>query len=136
MKIIPMVLRVLWASPWTALGLLLGSVGSLSGGGVARLDRGVGFWGKGVTWLLRHLPIVSGAAAVTFGHVVLAGTRQDLRACWGHECVHVRQYERWGPFMVPAYLLCYASLWLAGKDPYMENPFEKEARGARGRGKP
>ena len=39
----------------------------------------------------------------------------------------MRQYERWGPFFIPAYLA--ASLWMlvTGRDPYRENPFEREA---------
>jgi hypothetical protein len=42
--------------------------------------------------------------------------------------VHVRQYERWGPLFVPAYLVSSLVLWLRGRDPYWDNPFEVEAR--------
>ena len=44
-----------------------------------------------------------------------------------HELVHVGQYERWGPAFVPVYLFHSLRLWLAGKDAYRDNPFEKEA---------
>ena len=43
--------------------------------------------------------------------------------------VHVRQFERWGPLMGPAYLLSSLVLWLAGRRPYLDNPFEREAYG-------
>ena len=44
-----------------------------------------------------------------------------------HEMVHVRQYERWGPLFGPAYLLSSFALWITGRRPYLDNPFEKEA---------
>ena len=44
-----------------------------------------------------------------------------------HETVHVRQFERWGLLMGPAYLLASFVLWIAGRQPYRDNPFEREA---------
>ena len=44
-----------------------------------------------------------------------------------HEMVHVRQFERWGPFMGPAYLTSSLVLWIVGRRPYRDNPFEREA---------
>ena len=70
---------------------------------------------------------------MTLGHCVLGRTRADLVRSRRHELVHVAQYERWGPLFVPAYLLCSAWLWLRGRDPYLDNPFEVEAYAARGR---
>ena len=35
----------------------------------------------------------------------------------------------WGPFLGPAYLGCSFFLWLKGRDPYRDNPFEREAFG-------
>ncbi len=48
-----------------------------------------------------------------------------------HELVHVRQYERWGILLWPAYAV--ASLWakLRGGDAYRDNHFERQARGER-----
>ena len=45
-----------------------------------------------------------------------------------HERVHVAQYERWGPFFLPAYVA--ASLWAfaRGGDFYLDNVFERAAR--------
>jgi len=44
-----------------------------------------------------------------------------------HEHVHVRQYERWGPFFLPAYGLSSLYLKIRGQEAYYNNPFEKEA---------
>lgn len=41
--------------------------------------------------------------------------------------VHVRQYERWGPLMGPAYLLASLYMHLTGRRAYRDNPFEREA---------
>ena len=50
--------------------------------------------------------------AHTLGHTVLGQTDAALEIAREHELVHVRQYERWGPFMGPAYLGCSLVLWL------------------------
>ena len=83
------------------------------------------FFGGAALWLLRRLP--AAPAAMTLGHTVLGRTAEALDAARQHELVHVRQYERWGPFFVPAYLFCSLIMWLAGKDAYRDNPFEREA---------
>ena len=44
-----------------------------------------------------------------------------------HELVHVRQYERWGPLFVPAYLAASAWMLVSGRDPYYDNHFERAA---------
>ena len=66
-------------------------------------------------------------AAITFGHVILGCDQQQLDAARRHEHVHVRQYERWGPFLLPAYAL--SSLWqlLNGRRIYRDNAFERAA---------
>lgn len=64
---------------------------------------------------------------MTLGHTVLGQTEAGLDLVRDHEQVHVRQYERWGPLFIPAYLLSSAWLWWTGKDPYRANPFEVEA---------
>jgi hypothetical protein len=59
---------------------------------------------------------------------VILGRDQDcLNHSRDHEHVHVRQYERWGPLMLPAYLGSSFVLYLRGFDPYFDNPFEQEA---------
>jgi hypothetical protein len=120
-------LAILWASPWTIFGLMVGLLGLLAGGRVQRMGRVIEFWGGGAAWFLAKFPLVAGANAITFGHTVLARSKQDLDGTRSHELVHVRQYERWGPLFIPAYLLCYFTLWLRGRHPYFDNPFEREA---------
>jgi hypothetical protein len=127
MRRLLVILLILWALPWTLFGLGNGLLGLATGGRVQRRGRVLEFWGGWVAVYLRVFPLVSGASAVTFGHTVLGRDESCLEASRPHERVHVRQYERWGPFFVPAYLLSWAYLWLARKNPYYDNPFEREA---------
>jgi hypothetical protein len=125
---VPRILLYVWAAPATLLGLLAVAIACLTGGS-ARIVRGVleVHGGFATAFLRRGLPFVGSGAAMTLGHVILG---QDLRCLEGsreHEHVHVRQYERWGPFFLPAYLSASVMLWLRGRDPYYDNPFEREA---------
>ena len=65
--------------------------------------------------------------AITFGHVVLCVDKIDERT-FEHELVHVRQYERWGPFFVPAYFVASAVARSRGGHAYRDNRFEAAAR--------
>ncbi len=121
------VLAILWASPWTLLGLTFGLLGLATGGHAQRVGRVIEFHGGILPRLLGCAPFVAGAAAITFGHTILGRTLYDLEFCRNHELVHVRQYERWGPFFIPAYLLCSVVLMLRRKHAYWDNPFEREA---------
>jgi hypothetical protein len=117
----------LWASPWTLFGAAIGLLGLVSGGGARRRGPILEFHGGLVAWLLSRMPI--SAAAMTLGHVVLGRTPTALDISREHELVHVRQYERWGPLFVPAYLGCSLWLWLRGGNAYFDNPIEREAYG-------
>lgn len=118
---------VVWASPNTLIGLTLGVLALLTGGRV-QIERGcVEVYGGFVQWGLQRMLGGRGAAAMTLGHSILGQTQTTLTIARDHEHVHVRQYERWGPFFLPAYLMCSAALWLRGKDAYLDNPFEIEA---------
>jgi hypothetical protein len=97
------------------------------GGRLQRTGRVIEFYGRGAALFLKTFPLISGASAVTFGHTVLARDRSALDSSRRHELVHVRQYERWGPLFVPAYVCCWLVLWIRGKSPYHDNPFEREA---------
>ena len=122
-------LLVIWASPNTLIGLVLGML-ALSTGGRVQIERGcVEVYGGLVQWGLQRALGGRGAAAMTLGHSILGQTQKTLRIARDHEHVHVRQYERWGPFFLPAYLGWSAALWMCGKDAYLDNPFEIEAYG-------
>lgn len=118
-------LAIAWASPYTAFGCFVGVVGLCSGGKARFRDGAIEFHSGGVEWLLRK--VTGFASAMTWGHVILGRSDDLLDACASHERVHVRQYERWGPFFGPAYLLGSAWAWAKGKRPYYDNPFEREA---------
>ncbi len=120
-------LRLLWASPYSLLGLTIGALGLVSGGGVQVREGILEFHGGLTRWIVRHSPLGENCAAITLGHTVIGQTKACLDLAHDHEMVHVRQFERWGPFMGPAYLGVSAVLWLTGRRAYLDNPFEKEA---------
>jgi hypothetical protein len=126
------VLMYLWALPTTCLGLCFVPVAMLSGGGWQVVAGVLEVHGGAVAWLLEHATLLpGGASAMTLGHVVLGRDRAALESSRDHERVHVRQCERWGPLFLPAYILASAYLWIRRKDPYLDNPFEREAYGSR-----
>ena len=121
------ILKYFWTSPNSLLGLTLGGIGCLFGG-KCQVRRGCIEFHRGlVAWLLRKTPTGPTTLAMTLGHTIIGQTDASLDIARDHEHVHVRQYELWGPFFIPAYLGISAILWLRGKDPYMDNPFEIEA---------
>lgn len=121
-------LRYVWAGPATMVGLALAAL-ALPRGRIALVAGVLEAEGPVLCWALRRaIPLPGGAAAITFGHVVLGRDRRALDATRAHERVHVRQYERWGPLFVPAYLLASAWALLRGRDAYGDNVFERDAR--------
>jgi hypothetical protein len=66
---------------------------------------------------------------MTLGHVILGLDEPSLDSARDHEHVHVRQFERWGPFMLPAYFMASGIALCRGGDPYRDNYFEREAYG-------
>jgi len=121
-------IRYLWASPNTLVGFLWALLARLSGGGWSVHTGVVEAHGGWVAPLLHRLPFVKGGAlAITIGHVVLSQTQAGLDVTREHERVHVRQYERWGPLFMPAYVFAGLWQWAHGNDPYRDNPFEVEA---------
>ena len=115
-------LRIIWAAPWSAIGLLLALLfdrRSITSGVI--LAEGAA-WPRKLGWRYR---------AITFGHVVLCvdDVDEDLLA---HELIHVRQYERWGLLFVPVYLIASAVARLRGGKAYADNRFEVAARSSGG----
>jgi hypothetical protein len=123
------VVRYLWASPNTLVGVLFVPAAMLRGGGLQLVSGVLELHGPLIAALLRHcVPLAGGASAITFGHIVLGQDRVTLDATRRHERVHVRQCEIWGPAFIPAYLV--AGLWafLNGTGAYRGNYFERQAR--------
>jgi len=130
--------RYIWALPNSVIGLLFWPSVFLSDGGVRVVDGVLELHGPFIAWVLRHCVLLRGGAwAITFGHVVLGRDEETLSLTRTHERAHVRQYERWGPVFIPAYLA--AALWglMTGTGAYHGNYFEREAvRGERAVGEP
>ncbi len=123
-----------WAAPYTVIGLVLGLLVILFGGH-ARVQQGaLEFGGGKLGSRLSRLRPPFAFLAATLGHVVLGLDHPTLAAVRAHEQVHVRQYERWGPLFVPAYLLSSLIELLRGRRPYLDNRFEREAYGKTGEG--
>lgn len=120
-------LRYLWAAPYTVLGLVLGAIAVLLGATMRRHRGVVEVFGGLIGHALSRLPPGLGFSAMTLGHVILAVDRSSLEALRIHEHVHVRQYERWGPLFLPAYVLSSLLQLLRGRNPYRENHFERQA---------
>jgi hypothetical protein len=118
---------MIWASPYTALGLLIGLVGLFTGGRAQIRGCVIEFYGGGVKWVVTHLPHGQFTLACTLGHTILGQSAASLDIARDHEMVHVRQFERWGPLLGPAYFGASLVLWLRGRRPYQDNPFEREA---------
>ncbi len=124
-KAISGILKMVWAAPWSVVGLCIGLGSCMTGGKAKRSGNVLEFHGGLAKWLLQLTPV--DAIAITIGHVVLGRSETALDISRDHERVHVRQYERWGIFFVPAYFFLSGLLWIRGKDAYRDNPFEVEA---------
>lgn len=121
----------LWTFPNTALGLLAVLFAKLGGGDVHIVDGVIEACGGWIPRLFAVIaffsPMPSGIAAITLGHVIVAQSQLELDRCRLHEQVHVRQYERWGVFFLPAYFVASFIAFIKGEDSYRGNAFEKEA---------
>lgn len=127
MQTVLFILKALWASPYTLVGLVIGTVGLCTGGKSQIRGRTIEFYDGGTKWFVTHLPGGQFTLAFTLGHTILGQSEASLDIARDHEMVHVRQYELWGPLMGPAYLLCSLFLWLSGGRAYRDNPFERQA---------
>ncbi len=124
-------LRYAWALPNTALGALLLPCAFGRGGEVRIVDGVVEAHAPSLAWILRTcVPLRGGAAAITFGHIVVGCDAAALASTRFHERVHVRQSETWGVAFIPAYLVASAWAGVAGAGAYEGNYFERQARTA------
>ena len=122
-------MRVIWALPNTILGLILTLAALCTGGRTAVVNGVVESHGGAVAFMLRRLVLIrGGASAMTLGHVVVGRDPASLERTRSHERVHVRQYETWGPFFLPAYLAATLIAAARGRHYYLDNHFERAAR--------
>jgi hypothetical protein len=122
--------RYLWAGTATLIGLLVAFV-LIRRGRIACVDGVIEAHSPLLERALASLtPLARGADAMTLGHVVIGRNARALDATRAHERVHVRQYESWGPFFLPAYFVAGAYAIAVGRHPYFDNRFEREARQA------
>jgi hypothetical protein len=110
-------LRYLWAGPWSLIGLVLSVFFDRASAREGVLVAEGARWPARLGWRYR---------AITFGHVVLSVDDLD-EDTFRHELVHVRQYERWGAFFVPAYLTASLVAVARGGHHYRDNAFELAA---------
>lgn len=114
----------LWALPVTLVGLVAALTVVVTGGRIRVRAGVVEAWGGAAGWLLRGGRHRAGGAAAALGHVILARNADCLERSRAHELCHVRQYERWGPLLLPAYWLVAAWLRCRGYHPYLDHPLE------------
>ena len=121
------VMSYAWASPNSLLGLIGGMAMLCFGGRVRRIRGSAEFSGGLIGSLLASPAVARPFRAITLGHVILGTDETALSTARQHEHVHVRQYELWGPFFLPAYLA--SSFWqlLCGRRCYRDNYFERQA---------
>ena len=120
-------LRYLWASPYSFVGLLLSLVAILFGATMRIRNGTVEAAGGRIGAWVSHLPRVLQFLAITLGHVILGTSHDLLGSHRAHERVHVQQYERWGALFIPLYFASSLVQLLRGGDPYLGNRFEREA---------
>ena len=121
-------IRYGWAAPATLVGLML-SLLAFGAGARARVVAGaIEVSGGRVDRMVARLPRGCRFCAITLGHVVICTDEGTAAAVRAHEQVHVRQYERWGLLVFPLYLGSSLVQFLRGRDPYLDNRFEREAR--------
>jgi hypothetical protein len=123
-----------WASPNSLLGLIAGVAMLCFGARVRRVQGCAEFSGGLIGTFITSPAVACPHRAMTLGHVILGTDAISLDCAREHEQVHVRQYERWGPFFLAAYFI--SSLWqlLCGRRCYRDNCFEREAFTAGSRG--
>lgn len=116
-------MRYLWAFPYSLIGFFLASILWGFGGKIKRY-QGV----LRATAPLQLQCLGFPAGAITLGHVVIGQCDAVLNCLWTHELEHVRQYEVWGIFFLPAYLVSGLVQIVKGRNPYWFNYFEIQAR--------
>lgn len=105
-----------WAASWSWVGHVLGALGRRRGAPAPVIEGGVVEYRDNP--VMNRLP----AVAIVFGNVINYRPLRDVGTCLvrryddfsgaaprvllrEHELQHIRQYRRWGPAFIPAYLV-------------------------------
>jgi hypothetical protein len=128
-------LRYAWASPATLVGLIISAIAICRGATVRSVDGVLEVACAPIHQATSFHPIWFPFVAITFGHLVIGIDRLALSRARCHEQIHVRQYERWGALFFPLYLASSLIQLVRGRDPYLDNCFELEARACDGIGR-
>lgn len=120
-------LRYAWAFPATAVGLLATVAALCAGATVCGVEGVLEVAGGRVGRLVSVIPSARRFVAITLGHVVIGIDHRTLACVRAHEHVHVRQYERWGALFFVLYIGSSLIQRFRGRDPYLNNRFEREA---------
>ncbi len=112
-----------WVLPNTILGFLLGFNSLFSSKRVRVVGPFPNHFELDNPWFLKLTPF----PAMTFGHCVLCKSKKEALEWRKHELVHIKQYERLGPFFLPLYLASSCIALLGGYSPYYDNIFEIDA---------
>jgi hypothetical protein len=121
------IVRYAWASPNTAVGLALGVLAILFGARSQVRQGALEFSGGALGAMFAAPWLACPFRAVTLGHVILGTDSATLDCARTHEQVHIRQYEQWGPFFLPAYVASSAWQLACGRHCYRDNWFERQA---------
>jgi len=127
MRRIYLVLRYAWALPATAVGLLFSALALFAGATIHFVDGVIEVAGGQLNQIPSLLPASTKFVAITFGHVIIGVDHATLWRVRSHEHVHVHQYERWGLLFFPLYVASSLVQLLRGRDPYLNNWFERQA---------
>ncbi len=72
------IIRILWASPYSLLGLMIGGTGVCFGGSARIRGRAIEFYGGGIKWFVHRFPHGQFILALTLGHTILGQTELVL----------------------------------------------------------
>ena len=122
-----LVLRYAWALPATAVGLVFAVLALFAGATIRLVEGTIEVAGGRLHLVALLLPPAARFVAITFGHVIIGIDHTVLWRVRSHEHVHVEQYERWGILFFPLYVASSFAQLLRGRNPYLNNCFEREA---------
>jgi hypothetical protein len=127
MRHVGSLLRFLCVSPAAVVGALVAALALCTGATLRRVDGTFEVAGGCLPRAPRAFARRSRFVAITLGHVIVGIDHDALARASAHERIHVRQYERLGVFFFPLYAASSCVQLLRGRDPYLDNAFEREA---------